>query len=136
MIEHEGIIEKINGQLVTVRILQQSACSACHAKGTCMAADSKEKLVDIVDTSGRYHLNQRVFIEGKESIGYKAVLWAFVVPLLILLSLLVISLSLWNFSETEAALASIVALAPYYLVLYLLRDKMAKTFRFNIKNTN
>lgn len=136
MIEHEGIIEKINGPHVTVRILQQSACSACHAKGVCMAADSKEKRVDIVDNSGRYQVNQHVLIEGKESIGYKAILWAFVLPLFILLALLVLSLSLWNFSETEAALASMLALAPYYLVLYLLRDKMAKTFRFNIKNTN
>ena len=65
MIEHEGIIEKINGHHVTVRILQQSACSDCHAKGMCMAANSKEKLVDIHDTTGRYQVNQRVLIEGK-----------------------------------------------------------------------
>jgi Positive regulator of sigma(E), RseC/MucC. len=43
MIEHEGIIEKINGNHITVGIFQQSACSACHARGMCMAADSKEK---------------------------------------------------------------------------------------------
>ncbi|NLI99712.1 MAG: SoxR reducing system RseC family protein [Bacteroidales bacterium] len=136
MIEHEGIIEKINGNRITVRILQQSACSACHAKSVCMAADSKEKLVDIPDITGQYHVNERVIIEGKESIGYKAVLWAFVIPLLILLGALVASLTLWDFTEIEAALAAIVALVPYYLVLYLLRNKMAKSFRFNIKNTN
>ncbi len=136
MIEHEGIVEKISGNLVTVRILQQSACSACHAKDMCMAADSKEKLVEIPDVTGRYRLNDRVIIEGKESIGYKAVLWAFVIPLLILLATLVVSLTVWEFNEIEAALTSMAALAPYYLVLYLLRDKMAKSFRFNIKNTN
>ncbi len=136
MIEHEGIVEKISGNLVTVRILQQSACSACHAKDMCMAADSKEKLVEIPDVTGRYRLNDRVIIEGKESIGYKAVLWAFVIPLLILLATLVVSLTVWKFNEIEAALTSMAALAPYYLVLYLLRDKMAKSFRFNIKNTN
>ncbi|NLJ01800.1 MAG: SoxR reducing system RseC family protein [Bacteroidales bacterium] len=136
MIEHEGIVEKISGNLVTVRILQQSACSACHAKDMCMAADSKEKLVEIPDVTGPYRLNDRVIIEGKESIGYKAVLWAFVIPLLILLATLVVSLTVWEFNEIEAALTSMAALAPYYLVLYLLRDKMAKSFRFNIKNTN
>ncbi len=136
MIEHEGIIEKINGNRITVRILQQSACSACHAKSVCMAADSKEKLVDIPDITGQYHVNERVIIEGKESIGYKAVLWAFVIPLLILLGALVASLTLWDFTEIEAALAAMAALVPYYLVLYLLRNKMAKSFRFNIKNTN
>ena len=136
MIEHEGIIEKINGNRITVRILQQSACSDCHAKGTCMVADSKEKRVDIPDAAGHYAIHERVIIEGKESIGYKAVLWAFVVPLVLLLAILVASLHFWGFSEMEAAVAAMVALVPYYLMLYLLRDKMAKSFRFNIKNTN
>lgn len=133
MIEHEGIIEKINDHQVTVRILQQSACSACHAKGVCMAADSKEKLVEVVDLSGRFRENERVIIEGKESMGHKAVFWAFVLPLIILILTLILSLSLWNFSEIEAAISAMVALIPYYLILYLLRKKMANSFQFTLK---
>lgn len=133
MIEHEGIIEKINGNQVTVRILQQSACSTCHAKGACMAADSKEKLVEVVDFSGRFQENERVIIEGKESMGHKAVFWAFVLPLIILILTLIVTLSLWNFSEMEAAISAMVALIPYYLILYLLRTKMANSFQFHLK---
>lgn len=136
MIEHEGIIEKINGNHITVRILQQSACSACHAKGMCTAADAKEKLVDISDYSGQFRENERVIVAGKESTGYKAVLWAFVFPLIILIGMLVMTTLVWRFKETEAAAASIIALAPYYVLLYLLRHKMANTFRFSIKKTN
>lgn len=136
MIEHEGIIEKINGNHITVRILQQSACSACHAKGACSAADAKEKLVDISDYSGQFRENERVIVAGKESTGYKAVLWAFVFPLIILIGMLVMTTLVWRFKETEAAAASIIALAPYYVLLYLLRHKMANTFRFSIKKTN
>ena len=136
MIEHEGIIEKINGVQITVRIVQQSACSACHAKGACMAADAKEKRVDIADATGRFTENERVIIEGRNSIGYKAVFWAFVLPLVILMAMLVFTTSVWEFSETGAALSSMIALAPYYLLLYLLRHKMANTFRFSIKKTD
>lgn len=136
MIEHEGIIEKINGNHITVRILQQSACSACHAKGACMAADMKEKRVDVSDSSGLYHPHERVVVTGKESIGYKAVLWAFVFPLILLITMLVLGISAWHFNETEAALGSILILVPYYFLLYLLRHKMANTFRFSIKKTN
>jgi sigma-E factor negative regulatory protein RseC len=135
MIEHEGIIERINGNLVTVRILQQSACSACHAKGVCMAADAKEKLVEVTDSSGRFRENERVIIEGKESIGYKAVFWAFVLPLVILLLTLILTLSLLNFNETTAAIGAMAALIPYYLLLYLLRKKMASSFQFAIKKS-
>ncbi|WP_298653931.1 SoxR reducing system RseC family protein [uncultured Proteiniphilum sp.] len=133
MIEHEGIIEKISGNQVTVRILQQSACSACHAHGTCMAADSKEKLIEIADFSGRFRENERVIIEAKESMGHKAVVWAFVLPLIILILTLIFTLSLWNFNETEAAISAMGALIPYYLMLYLLRKKMANSFQFGIK---
>lgn len=136
MIEHEGTIEHINGNHISVRISQQSACSACHAKGMCMAADSKEKRVDVTDVSGKYKLNDLVTIEGKESIGYRAVLWAFVIPLVILVTTLVLATSVWQFSEIQAGIASIVALAPYYAILYLLRDKMANSFKFTIKNNN
>ncbi|MDD4009886.1 MAG: SoxR reducing system RseC family protein [Fermentimonas sp.] len=136
MIEHEGIIEKISGDQITVRIIQKSACSACHAKAACMAADSKEKLVNISDSSGQFNEKELVIIEGKESIGYNAVLWAFATPLIILISILVLSLHYLKLSETEAALSSIIALAPYYLILYLLRNKMANSFKFSIKKTN
>ena len=136
MIEHEGIIEKVKGNNITVRILQKSACSDCHARAACMASDSKEKLVDIWDYTGMFQENESVIIEGKKSIGYKAVFWAFVLPLLFLILVLVLSLTLWNLSDTEAALASLVALIPYYCVLYFFRNRMANSFRFSIKKTN
>ena len=136
MIEHEGIIEKVKGNNITVRILQKSACSDCHARAACMASDSKEKLVDIRDYTGMYQENESVIIEGKKSIGYKAVFWAFVLPLLFLILVLFLSLTLWNLSDTKAALASLVALIPYYCVLYFFRNRMANSFRFSIKKTN
>ncbi|HBG57877.1 SoxR reducing system RseC family protein [Proteiniphilum sp. UBA1028] len=136
MIEHEGIIEKINGNHITVRILQQSACSACHAKGACMAADAKEKLVDVSDHTGKFRENERVIVTGTESTGHKAVLWAFVFPFVLLIAMLVLGTSVWHFTETEAAMGSLLILIPYYFLLYLLRHKMANTFRFNIKKTN
>jgi sigma-E factor negative regulatory protein RseC len=101
-----------------------------------MAADSKEKRVDITDITGRFSENERVIIEGRESIGYKAVFWAFVLPLIILIVMLVLTTNTWNFTETEAAISAMTALVPYYFMLYLLRNKMANSFKFNIKRTN
>lgn len=133
MIEHTGIIEKITGNRITVRILQESACSACHAKGACMAADSKEKIVDVTDNSGKFLPNEHVIIQGKESMAYQAILWAFVIPLLILIAVLILTTSVWHMSEFEAAILAIISLTPYYIILYILRHKMAKTFTFTIK---
>ncbi|OPZ25602.1 MAG: Positive regulator of sigma(E), RseC/MucC [Bacteroidetes bacterium ADurb.BinA174] len=136
MIEHKGIITSISDNKLSVKILQESACSTCHAKGSCMAADSKEKLVDITDSSGKYNINDLVVIQGKESMSYKAVLWAFVIPIIILVLVLILTTSVWKMGEMKAAITSIIALAPYYAILYLLRNKMANSFKFTIKNNN
>lgn len=136
MIEHDGVIEKINGNNITVRILQKSACSDCHAKGVCMSADSKSKEVDIEDSSGRFKENERVIVVGKTSQGYKSILWAFIIPMIILVTTLPICLTAFNLSDTKATIISIVALIPYYLILFLLRDKMSKSLKFSIKKAN
>lgn len=136
MIEHQGIITAILDKKISVKILQQSACSSCHAKGACMAADSKEKTIEVTNVEGNYKLNDLVTLECKESMGYRAVLWAFVVPVVILVSTIIVATSAWRWGETEAAVASVLALAPYYLLLYFLRHKMAGSFKFTIKNNH
>lgn len=133
MIEHEGVITRISNNIVSVKILQRSACSDCHAKGACMAADSKEKIIEVVDNSGDFKVNDLVVIEGKKSIGYKAILWAFVLPIVLILSTLSIVTSVFMWNETKAALTSFVVLVPYYAILYLFRHKMANSLRFTIK---
>jgi sigma-E factor negative regulatory protein RseC len=92
--------------------------------------------VDITDSSGRYNINDLVVIQGKESMGYKAVLWAFVIPIIILVLMLILTTLVWKMGEMKAAITSIIALAPYYAILYLLRNKMANSFKFTIKNNN
>lgn len=131
-IRHEGIIDSIDGQKVTVRILQASACSACQASRICRAAESKEKLVD-VETNGSESLSvgQEVTVAVQERLGMAAVLLAFGVPLLLLFIALIGAMSVTG-SEQIAALASIAVLAPYYIVLFLLRNRIRKDFGFRI----
>jgi len=136
MIEHEGIVEQIEGNFISVRILQKSACSDCHAKGYCTSADVREKSVKIRNNSGQFSLNEHVIIEGNTSTGYKAVLWAYIIPLIILVSAIIICTTVLHMPEVKAASISFLSLAPYYVILYLLRDKMAKKFIFSIKKTD
>lgn len=136
MIEHEGTIDNINGNQYTIRITQSTACSECHAKHACISADTKVKMVDVVDTSGKFKINERVLLSGKTSIGYKAVLWAFLLPLVLLMVVVFVSISVWDMGELQAAFAALVALVPYYGLLYTLRHKMGEKLAFTIKKLN
>ena len=131
-IRHEGVVNSIDGQKVTVRILQASACSGCQASRICSAAESKEKLVE-VDITGTENLSvgQTVTVVAGERMGITAVLLAFGLPLLLLMVALIASLKVSG-SEKVAAIASMAVLLPYYLALFLFRNRIKKDFGFRI----
>ena len=129
-IRHEGVVNSIDGQRVTVRILQISACSGCQASRICRAADSKEKLVEVdMSDAERLSVGQNVTVVASERMGMAAVLLAFGLPLL--LSALIAAMRMTG-SEKTAAVASIGILVPYYIVLFLCRSRIKKDFGFRI----
>jgi positive regulator of sigma E activity len=133
VIIHPGIIQSVNGNKITVRILSQSACSSCHAKGVCAVSEVEEKIIEAEsDLQGRWGPGDEVMVRMEESLGRKAVLLGYVLPLVILLASIVIFLSLLR-HEGLAALLSILMLVPYYLGLYLSRKRLQKEFRFRIQ---
>lgn len=134
-IRHNGIIERIEGDSVFVRIVQQSACSGCHAKSMCSAAESKVKVIEITDYSGKYQVNEDVTICGQSSLGLQAVLLAFVLPLVIVIGMIAIGHSI-GWEDGTNALVGLLTLLPYYSILYLKRDKLKKKFVFTLQKAN
>ncbi|MBP8760297.1 MAG: SoxR reducing system RseC family protein [Parabacteroides sp.] len=133
-IDHMGIIEKIDGNLISVKIVQQSACSGCHAKSMCTASDSKEKIIEVTDYSGKFNVNDTVIVCGESSLGLQAVLFAFVIPLIIIVLTIALGTNL-QLAETESALLGLFAVVPYYGILYMCRNKLKKKFVFTLKKT-
>lgn len=70
IITHQGIVENISGSQVFVRIIQTSACSTCSVKGHCSSADSKEKVIEVTDTSSAWKIGDEVTIIGATSMGH------------------------------------------------------------------
>jgi sigma-E factor negative regulatory protein RseC len=130
---HPGIIERINGDRVFIRILSQSACSSCHAKGACTIADVEEKIIEAdIDPSENRKPGEQVMVKMEESLGHKAVLMGYVLPLIVLVGSIILFLSIIK-HEGLAALLSILMLVPYYFTLYLFRKRLRKEFRFRIE---
>lgn len=132
---HEGVIQEVSENKLTVMIVNASACSSCHAKGACLASDMKEKEIEIYRFSGEYKPGQTVNILGKTSQGYKAMFYGYVVPFFLVFVTLIVSLSVTQ-SEGLAGLLSLVVLVPYYAVLYLFRNRLKRSFEFEISAIN
>ena len=133
IIKHRGIVEKVQGSHVTVRIVQTSACSACSAKGLCNASESKEKQIDVYEANPSYQIGEEVMVCGTTSMGMRAVLLAFGVPLLILVLALGVSMKLTGEDALLSSGIALVSVVPYYIGIYFCKDKLNRTFSFMIE---
>ena len=133
-ISHSGIVESISEECVQVRILQTSACAACKVAGHCHASESKEKIVDvlIVPDASRLKVGDNVTVCASNDVANRALLLGFGLPLLILVSVLLIALFFLS-DEGLAAMMALLALVPYYILLYLLRDRIRQKMAFFIE---
>ena len=133
IIKHRGVVEKIDGSHIVVRIVQTSACSACSAKGLCNASESKEKQIDVYESNPSYRIGEEVVLCGSTSMGMRAVLLAFGIPVLLLLFALFATMRITDGDALLSAIVAMLAIIPYYFVIYLMKDKMNKTFSFVIE---
>ena len=132
-ISHEGIVTKITDDELEIKILAQSACATCHAKSACGMGEQAEKTLTVPRPKDKeFSLNQRVNVKMAIGQGNKAAILAYLIPIVLLLAVLFICLGL-GMNEGLAALVSIVAMIPYYIVLYLKRDKLKKQFEYTIE---
>jgi sigma-E factor negative regulatory protein RseC len=132
MIEHEGIIDHIDGDIARVKIDSVSACASCHAKGACSAADQEEKYLDVPLLGAEYKKGESVFVQVAGHLGFRAVLMGYVYPFLLLMAVLIILLAA-GMAELKAGSIALLSMIPYYLLLYLLRHRISKSFTFSIK---
>lgn len=133
IVKHDGIVESITEGMVCVRIVQTSACAACKVAKYCNASESKEKLVDVrmADVS-RWSVGDRVVVAASQQMANQALVYAFGVPLVLLLVVLVVVLLLTG-REGLAGLFGILSLVPYYAFLYLRRSSLQKRMAFWIE---
>lgn len=130
-IQHEGTVKKVEEGSVLVSIKPGSACSGCHAESICNLAGNEEKIIDV---KGNYGVSpgDHVVVIMKRSAGYRAVIVSYLIPLAIVIA----GLSVFNYlslNEILAGLGSISLLIPYFLILYLFRTKINRSFTFTLQ---
>lgn len=131
-ISHTGRIVEITPDVITVEVMSESACSTCHAAGLCTTADAVTKAIPVPATLGNWQIGQEVNVYLKRSMGFKAVWLAYAIPLVVLMAVL-LALNASGMGELASGLIAIAAVALYYLVLWLFRDKLRNDYSFYIK---
>ena len=151
MIKHDGIIIALNEDgTALVRIVQTSACAACKAKAMCASAESAEKEMTVQlaypqplpegkgeNTSHQtYAVGDTVEVMVQQKMGWKAVVLAYLLPFFVMLAVMFIGNAIWAVREEILGTVALCAMAMYYLVLGLFKDKLQKEFSFTARKKN
>jgi sigma-E factor negative regulatory protein RseC len=132
-IDHQGVVISAEDGFVTVEILNKSACASCHAKSACSLGDVKAKIIEIeYNYNQLYEPGEVVNVKLKKTLGYRALWFSYVIPLVILLVLLV-SLTSAGFSEPVTGIAILSGISLYYIIIWLLKDRIKRDFIFMIE---
>lgn len=128
-----GAIKSIKDGRVEVRVERHSACSGCHARGVCSSADRKEETIEIREYPIGLQVGDQVrILPSAQTKPLKAVLYAFVFPLILLLSEAILLSSLGT-EETTLLLIMLGTLLLYALLLRGMRSYFETTFRLKIE---
>ena len=131
-IEHKGVVKEVRPGMVRVEILSESACSSCRAKGVCSMSESALKMIDVKTFDTEFTAGQQVVVILKKAAGLKALFLGYLLPFLSLSTTLFIVYAVTK-REDLAGIAAVAALIPYYLVLFLLRNKLQGQFIFSLR---
>jgi sigma-E factor negative regulatory protein RseC len=130
-----GIVSKITSENILINIISVSACFGCGAKELCSAFERKEKLIFVPNSGQDLRCGDKVNVIMKANMGLKAVLLAYLMPVIVVLSTLLVLLETGT-GELYAGIISLALLGGYYSVIYLFREKLKKQFYFYIEKAD
>lgn len=95
-------------------------------------AESKEKDIKIsVEDPSIYSIGEEVQIIAQKKQMFTAVVWAYVLPLVLLFAGVGIGTML-TFTEVHSALLGLLAVAVYYVFLFAINKILSKSLEFKI----
>ncbi len=125
----KGIVCGVHAGGIDVRVIQQSACSGCHARAACTSHESCERMVSVRDYPDGVKVGDTVLLVAKESMTLRAVLLAFVAPLALMLIVAVV-LTGCAVQDLAIALVLLALLLMYWGGVYLCRGYIDRKLVF------
>ncbi|HDZ41148.1 MAG TPA: RseC/MucC family positive regulator of sigma(E) [Bacteroidetes bacterium] len=130
-IEHTGIVKSAGEDYAIVDIVAHPACSGCLASGICDLSAQKNKEIRTINNTD-VKAGDRVLVVMRQSLGFRALFLGYLLPFIVVMIILIIMTSL-SFSEPISGITALLSLIPYYIIIYLKKEKIGKSFSFTIK---
>lgn len=131
-VEHNGRVVEVTKNNIRISIVSAAACGTCSAKSACSLSESTEKEVVVDANELNLKVGDQVIVRLQRSQAMQAVVYGYVLPLFILLGALVTMVAVLG-SEIYGAIAALVAVGIYYLLLTIFKKRLESKFVFKVQ---
>jgi positive regulator of sigma E activity len=134
IMEHEAKVIAVfpEEKRVEAEMIVSSACGECKAKVVCGGEKESRVVSAYTEHPEIYSVGDEVTISIEQIMGYKAILWSYVVPLFVMLAALGLTHGRWG--DLVAGVSALSACVLYFVVLAFFRKRIAKEIVFCVKN--
>ena len=131
-ISHIGKVVAVDDGEISVLVERGDACSHCESKKACAIMTSTDQTMKIKDKNCQnYSVGESVNVSINTSLGLKAVMLAYVLPLLVLMLSLAVGFCCFS-SELLQVFVALIPTVCYYIVLYQFRHKIEQQFSLTV----
>lgn len=140
-IDHDAVVVSVDTKQgkVVVKVGETDDCQACPAARLCGLADKTgaRTRTFTVETpeAAEFRPGQKVTLRGTERMHRRAIMTATVIPCIILVAVMV-GIYLLTANQLAAACGGLASMLFFFVLLYLLRNKIKHEFHFSILHTD
>lgn len=132
-VHHRGRIVDIMSGRMSVKIYDAVKCEGCAASGLCGIDAGDNTILVATDAVEQFKVGDDVVVRPIGGTQWRAVLLALVVPCVLAILVALVALAC-GLSESVAALALLVSVVVYYIVLYLSRRKVEGGLKWHVES--
>ena len=130
-INHDGQVVEIFDNKVVAEIFVSEACGTCQAKGLCHTNGKRVRVEAEAEPGQEFQVGQKVKVAFTPTLAMSSVLLAYVLPLVLMFAVMFTLIAITG-SQDVGCLCGLAVLPVYYTILYMLRHKLRRKFKFSI----
>ena len=130
-INHDGQVVEISDNKVVAEIYVSEACGTCQAKGLCHTNGKRVRVEAEAEPGQEFQVGQKVKVAFTPTLAMSSVLLAYVLPLVLMFAVMFTLIAITG-SQDIGCVSGLAVLPVYYTILYMLRHKLRRKFKFSI----
>ncbi|HIW09904.1 MAG TPA: SoxR reducing system RseC family protein [Candidatus Rikenella faecigallinarum] len=131
-IRQSATVIRVDAAEIEVEVCRPEACAACKAKSVCSEGGGEGKRMTLVNDGQGYRVGEQIQLVMRRSAGLKAVVIAYLVPVVLVVAALLI-FQATPMSDTTAALLTLGILVLYFVIIRLLRGRINNQLTIEIE---